>query len=57
MSQPSHPGMPMCNGSLTGDDGGLVGGMVINNFQQVRSGVGINAGHDPIVQKQHIRPG
>ena len=47
----------MRNGSLTGDDGGLAGGPIINNLQQVRSGVGINAGHAPIVQKQHIRPG
>ena len=53
----AHPGMPMLDRQLAGDDGGFVDSPVINDLQQVRTGLGINTGHTPIIQQQHIRLG
>ena len=53
----AHPCMPMVDRQLTGDDGGLVGGPVVNDFQQVCAGLAVDARHAPVVQQQNVRLG
>ena len=47
----------MVDGQLAGDDGGLVGGPVVNDFHQIRLGQAVDARHAPVVEQQHIRLG
>ena len=45
----SDPLVPMLDGELTGDDGCTVVGTVINDLQQVRSGLTVHGRHAPVV--------
>ena len=46
--------MPVLNGQLAFDDSGLIGGPVINDFQQIGAGLAVQAGHALVVEQQHI---
>jgi len=50
----TDPCMPMLDGQLAGDDGGLVGRPVVDDFQQVSARLRVDAGHAPVVQQQNI---
>ena len=52
-----NPRMPVLDGQLAGDDGGLVASAVIDDLQQISTCLAVNAGHAPIVKQQHIRFG
>ena len=46
----SDPCVPMFDRQLTGDDRGLVGSPVVNDFQQVGTGLAVDARHAPVVR-------
>ena len=45
----SHPRMPVLDRQLAGDDGGLAGRLVVDDLQQVGSGLNIQRRHAPVV--------
>ena len=45
----TNPRMPMFNGQLTGNDGGLACRPVINNFHQIGARLAVNSRHAPII--------
>ena len=50
----TDPCMPVFNGQLAGDDGGLIGSAVIDDFHEVGPRLTIDARHSPIVKQQHV---
>ena len=46
----SDPCMPVLNGQLAGNDGGLVGSPVVDDFHEVGPCLAIEARHSPIVK-------
>lgn len=50
----ANPLMPVLDGQLTGDDGGALVGTVINDLQQVSSGLTVHGGHAPIVKQKDV---
>ena len=50
----TDPGMPMLDGQLAGDDGGLVGSAVIDDLQQIGPGLAVQTRHAPVIEQQHI---
>ena len=51
----SYPLVPVLNGQLAGNDGGSVAGPVINDLQQVSSGLTVHGGHAPVIKQQDVR--
>jgi hypothetical protein len=51
----TNPLVPVLNRQLAGDDGGALAGAVINDLQQVSSGLTVHGGHAPVVQQEDVR--
>src|SRR5581483_9819126 len=50
----ADPSVPVINRELRGDDAGLVGGAVIEDFKQVGSRARVEARHAPVVEYHHV---
>lgn len=51
----ANPLVPMLNGQLAGDDGGAVARTVINDLQQIRSGLPLHGRHAPTCPQGCLR--
>ena len=51
-----EPGMPVVDGQLAGDDRGLVGAAIVDDFEQVVARGLVERRHAPVVEDQHVHP-
>lgn len=51
----ADPLVPVFDGQLAGDDRGAVVRAVIDDLQQIGSGLPVHGGHSPVVQQQYVR--